>query len=252
MQHWLNYFERNRVNRPPVPWEAGIHVEPHLRAPLIRSLQKFQLGESGEGRKLKNHAKKTGDATYAAAIDMFIKEEQEHARLMGIILDGLNAPRLKSDWSDGCFVFMRQLFGLHQELMVLLLPEMIAKRYFRVLHDGTHDPVLRAVFAQIAQDEEGHLAFHIEYLRRAFERMTFSQRIVAMILWRIIYRVTCVVVMLDHRGVLRAAGARPRQFWDDCGQIFDEVAAGIFSPVHHPSLPQLNAYGNQTVQSGNQ
>jgi hypothetical protein len=232
MQTWLNYFEWNRANRPPVPWENGVHVEPHLRAPLIRSLQKFQLGESGEGRKLKSNAQKTGDATYAAAIDLFIKEEQEHSQLMGKILHELHAPLIKSDWTDGCFVFMRQLFGLHQELMVLLLPEMIAKRYFRALHDGTNDPVLRAVFAQIAQDEDGHLAFHIEYLRRAFEKMSFTKRIFALVVWRIIFRATCVVVMLDHRKVLRAAGMKPGRFWNDCGQIFDEVAAGIFSPAH--------------------
>src|SRR5882672_4870855 len=232
MQHWLNYFERNRVNRPPVPWEAGIHVEPHLRAPLIRSLQKFQLGESGEGRKLKRHAKETGDETYAAAIDLFIKEEQEHSRLMGKILRELNAPLLKSDWSDNCFIFLRQLFGLHQEPMVLLLPEMIAKCYFRALHDGTCDPVLRAVFAQIAQDEDGHLAFHVEYLRRAFEKMPFTKKIFVLIIWRILFRATCVAVMLDHHAVLRAVGVKPHEFWNDCGHIFDEVAAGIFSPAH--------------------
>ena len=242
MKAWLNYFEHNRANRMLVPWEKRIKIEPHLRAPLIRSLQKFQLGESGEGRKLKGHARKTGDADYATTIDLFIKEEQEHARLMGKILRALNAPLLTSDWSDNCFVFMRQLFGLHQELMVLLLPEMIAKRYFRALHDGTRDVVLRAVFAQIARDEEGHLAFHVEYLHRAFEKMSFTKKIAVMVAWRIVFRVTCFAVILDHRKVLHAVGMKPRQFWDDCGQIFDEVAAGIFSPA------SLNVRCEQPVQ----
>jgi hypothetical protein len=232
MQSWLNYFESNRINRPFVPWEKGIHVEARLREPLIRSLQKFQLGESGEGRNLKRHAKETGDVPYAAAIDLFIKEEQEHSRLMGRILRDLNAPLLTSDWSDWCFVSMRHRFGLHQELMVLLLPEMIAKRYFRALHDGTGDPVLRAVFAQIAQDEDCHLAFHIEFLRRAFAKMPFSRRMLVLILWRLVFRVTCVAVMLDHRAVLRVVDMKPGRFWNDCGEIFDEVAAGIFSPAH--------------------
>jgi rubrerythrin len=232
MQRWLNYFERNRVNRPAVPWESGIHIESHLREPLIRSLQKFQLGESGEGRNLKRHAKEAGDAVYAEAINLFIKEEREHSRLMGEILRALKAPLLKRDWSDWCFVSLRHLFGLHQELMVLLLPEMIARRYFRALHDGTRDPVLRAVFAQIAQDEDGHLAFHVEYLRRAFEKMSFSRRMLVLILWRLVFRATCLVVMLDHRAVLRAVGVIPQDFWRDCGRVFDEVAAGIFSPAH--------------------
>ncbi|HVU09382.1 MAG TPA: ferritin-like domain-containing protein [Verrucomicrobiae bacterium] len=245
MQNWLNYFEHNHVNRLPIPWEYGISIEPHLRAPLICSLQKFQLGESGEGRKLKGHARKTGDAIYAAAIDLFIKEEQEHARLMAEILRRLDAPLIKKHWSDACFIFLRQLFGLHQELMVLLLPEMIAKCYFRALHDGTDDAVLRAVFAQITRDEDGHLAFHVEYLRRAFEKMSFTKRILALVLWRIIFRATCIAVMFDHWKVLRAVSLKPRQFWNDCGQIFDEVSAGIFSPAHllapaKFSTPQIN------------
>jgi hypothetical protein len=244
MQTWLNYFEGNRKNRMPVPWENGINVESQLRAPLIRSLQKFQLGESGEGRKLRRHAQATGDAIYAAAIDLFIQEEQEHARLMGKILRELNAPLLPKHWSDSCFIFMRQRFGLHQELMVLLLPEMIAKRYFHALRDGTRDPVLRAVFAHIERDEEGHLAFHTEYLRRAFEKMSFSRRISVLIAWRLIFRITCATVMLDHRPVLRAVGMKPRQFWDDCGVIFDEVAAGIFSPVRVLAASRLVARAN--------
>ena len=231
MQRWLEYFEWNRANRPPVPWDRGVDLEPHLRAPLIRSLQKFQLGESGEGRRLRRHAAATGDAVYATAIDLFIKEEQTHARLMGQVLRLLDAPLLKSDWTDGCFILLRHLFGLHQELMVLLLPEMIAKCYFRALHDGTRDPVLRLGFAQIAQDEEGHLAFHIEYLRRAFESMSFSRRILAQVIWRFLYRATCVLVMADHREILRGVGLSPEQFWRECGRIFDEVAAGIFSPA---------------------
>lgn len=165
MQSWLKYFEWNRVHRAKVPWEMGIQVEPLLRGPLIRSLQKFQLGESGEGRRLRRHAIATGDSFYSAAIELFVKEEQEHARLMAIILSQLHAPLLSSDWTDHCFVFLRRMFGLHQELMVLLLPEMIAKCYFRALHDGTDDDVLRSVFAQILHDEEGHVAFHVDYLR---------------------------------------------------------------------------------------
>jgi hypothetical protein len=123
--------------------------------------------------------------------------------------------------------------------MVLLLPEMIAKRYFRALHDGTRDLVLRAVFAQIAQDEDGHLAFHVEYLRRAFKKFSFSQRIFTLVVWRIAFRATCVAVMLDHRSILRAIGMKPGEFWRDCGQIFDEVAAGIFSPVQMPATMQF-------------
>lgn len=226
--NWQNYFEHNREHRLVIPWEEGVHVEFHLCKPLIRSLQKFQIGESGEGRHLRQRAAETGDADYAASIGLFIKEEQEHARLMAHVLKLLGAPLLESHWSDHCFVFLRHIVGLHQQLMVLLMPEMIAKRYFRALHEGTNDPVLRAVTAQIMRDEDGHLAFHIDYLRDAFASLSFSKRILALVLWRILFRLVCGVVIWDHGSVLRAAGVPPKEFWRDCGQIFDEVAAGIF------------------------
>lgn len=247
LQKWLNYFEQNGKNRRVVPWEKGIRIELHLAGPLAHSLQKFQLGESGEGRTLKRHARNTGDPVYAAVIDLFIKEEQEHARMMGRILDELKAPRLSGHWSDWCFVTMRRLFGLHQELMVLLLPEMIAKRYFRALHNGTQDPVLKAVFLQIAEDEDGHLAFHTEYLREAFRKMSFTRRILALVLWRIVFRATCAVLICDHWPVLRAVGMKPRQFWDDCGEVFDEVAAGIFSPGHLLAPSKLEQFQTRSV-----
>jgi hypothetical protein len=232
MQTWLDYFEWNRTHRPPVPWERGIQLEPHLRTPLIRSMQKFQLGESGDGRHLRRQATATGDKIYANAIELFVKEEQEHARLMGKVLQLLDAPLLTSHWSDHCFVMMRHWFGLHQELMVLLLPEMIAKCYFRTLHDGTRDEVLRAMFGQIVRDEDGHVAFHVEYLRRAFADLSFTKRILAQVIWRILYRASCTVVMFDHRDILLACGLTLPEFWKRCGHIFDETAAGIFSPAH--------------------
>jgi hypothetical protein len=227
--NWLSYFKWNRAHRSTIAWQPTLELAPHLRAPLIRSLQKFQVGESGEGRHLREHAAKTGDANYAAAIELFIKEEQEHARVMACILSRLNAPLLEGHWSNRSFILMRRLFGLHQELMVLLLPEMIAKRYFRALHDGSTDPVLKAVFAQICHDEDGHVAFHIDYLHQAFKHLSLPTRAAARCLWRILFRGACLVVILDHGRVLRAMGVSAAEFWWDTGLIFDETAAGIFS-----------------------
>src|ERR1044071_2654444 len=119
MKKWLNDFEHNRLYRRTVPWEQPLEIPaPALRAALIRSLQKFQIGESGEGRHLRKKAAATGDTIYQGAIDLFIKEEQEHARLMAGILRKLNAPLLLAHWSDGCFILLRRLFGLSHELLV--------------------------------------------------------------------------------------------------------------------------------------
>jgi hypothetical protein len=204
-------------------------------------LQKFQIGESGEGRHLRRKAATTGDPTYQAAIDLFIKEEQEHARLMAGILCQLNARLLHAHWSDGCFVLLRRLFGLHHELLVLLMPEMIAKRYFRALRDAFAHPTLRTAFEQILWDEEGHLAFHVDYLQRAFAWKSLPARAVVQAIWRCVFRLACLVVIVDHYAILKGTGVSSAKFWWDCGLIFDEVAAGIFSCAPTPAIERLAA-----------
>ena len=92
MKKWLEYFKYNGGHRQEIPWQDHISIAPSMRAPLIHSLQRFQVGESGEGRHLRGQTRCTNDPEYMAAIDLFIKEEQEHARLMAKILqNGGNA-----------------------------------------------------------------------------------------------------------------------------------------------------------------
>ena len=244
MKSWLRYFQHNRSHRQFVPWQGEINVQPHLRQPLIRSLQKFQVGESGEGTHLRRQAATTQDSNYQAAIDLFIKEEQEHARLMAAILKKLGAPLLRRHWSDGCFVLLRRLFGLNHELLVLLMPEIIAKRYFRALRDACRDPILNAVFAQILHDEEGHLGFHVDFLQRSLSTYSLPRRLIVRVLWRFVFRLACLVVIVDHRPVLKAVGVSAAAFWWDCGLIFDEVAAGIFSCAPTPVLAKIASFGN--------
>jgi hypothetical protein len=228
MKEWLRYFQRNKQERLEIPPGQNFCPEPALRAPLIRSLRRFQLGESGEGRRLRLHAAGTGDAVYQQCIDLFIKEEQNHARMMAVILRALGAPLLRRHWSNACFVLLRRLFGLEEELLTLLVPEMIAQRFFRALRDGTKDHGLRAVFNQIIRDEDGHVAFHAEFLRGRLAGLTLTRRALLRAGWRVIFRGACVAVTLDHQAVLRAVGVSPAAFWWDCGLIFDEVAASLF------------------------
>lgn len=230
MMNWLEYFKHNRANRVAIPWERGVAVEPHLRDPLIRSLQRFQVGEQGDGFHLKHSAKATGDPTYAETISLFIDEEQEHSRLLAQLLRGMGAPLLGWHWSDACFVLVRRMSGLRLELMVLLAAELISKRYYRALYEGTEDPVLRATFAQISQDEVGHVDFHCDYLRQAFAPLSFLTRLSVCAAWQIFFNIVCLVVSYDHRGVLRATGVSPQVFRKDCRVIFMEAAAHIFTP----------------------
>src|SRR5438105_231332 len=112
---WLEHFKNNRRNRMNIPWERGVHAEPYLRVPLIHSLQRFQVGEQGDGKHLVRAARRTGIPTYVRTIELFVKEEQEHSRLLARLLSGMGAPLLKWHWSDMAFMQIRRLCGLRLE-----------------------------------------------------------------------------------------------------------------------------------------
>jgi hypothetical protein len=226
--NWLAYFEHNRSNRAVIPWERGVAVEPQLSSALIHSLQRFQIGEQGDGIHLRRNAKATNDSDYLAAIDLFIQEEQEHSRLLARLIQAMNGQLLKWHWSDLSFVILRRLLGLRLELMVLLIAEMIAKNYYRILYEENKEPVLRAVFAQILRDEVGHVEFHSYYLHQSFVHWPLVIRFLIHLSWQIVFRVTVVVVWYDHSKLLRMLNISFGRFWRDCDLIFNEVAAQIF------------------------
>jgi len=235
MKTWLEYFERNRVQRMEIPWGGVPDLPAEVLGPLIRSLQRFQVGESGEGSHLRRQAAATGDPCYQASIELFIREEQEHARLMANFLQRLGAPLLTHHWSDACFIFLRHLFSLEHELLVLLVPEIIAKRYFRTLRDGCSEPMLRAMCAQILHDEEGHVRFHVEFLQKALARKSFWRRLALLSAWKLLFQAACFVVIWDHRSVLRALQVSLTAFWLDCSLMFDEAAAAAFQSPSRPT-----------------
>ena len=110
---WLSYFRHNREDRHLIPWERCITVAPRLHDPLIRSLQRFQVGEQGDGKHLKQGAATLGDPDYEETIRLFIEEEQEHSRLLARILNALDAPLLAGHWSDRIFIVLRRMTGLN-------------------------------------------------------------------------------------------------------------------------------------------
>ncbi len=70
---WVEHFARNRTECIYIPWELGVHVGPHLRSALAKSLQRFQIGESGDGEHLRKVAARTGHRQYALAVEAFVR-----------------------------------------------------------------------------------------------------------------------------------------------------------------------------------
>ncbi|HEX8228604.1 MAG TPA: ferritin-like domain-containing protein [Chloroflexia bacterium] len=226
---WVEHFARNRVERIYIPWELGVHVAPHLRSALAKSLQRFQIGESGDGAHLRRVAARTGDRQYALAVEAFVREEQEHAAIMAGVLRRLDAPLLERHWSNGCFRLLCLVSGLRTELLVLLVAEMVAKRYFRLLLESTSDPVIGAMCRQILHDEEGHIAFHCHTLHSTLLRLPVPVQWALRAAWRAFFGSVCLLVTYDHRALLRAIGCRPASFHRECLALFDTVASQVFA-----------------------
>jgi len=241
--NWSHYFERNAKERRDIPWHLGINLSEDLRGPLVRSLQRFQLSESGDGVHIRRGAARTGDAEYAAAIDYFLKEEAIHAELLDRALTILDAPLLKTHWSHGCFVFARRFIGFHVELAVILIAEMIAMRYYQILHRNITDPVLTTIFEQMVHDETQHLEFHSETLRNWLAGTSQITRIILRTgLWAF-YQIAFLAVVYDHRELLRCLHISPGEFLCGCDALFRQVSGRLFGRDGH-AMALAPAIGN--------
>jgi hypothetical protein len=162
-------------------------------------VQRFQVGEAGDGANLIAKAEAAGDGDYTAAVRLFVAEEQNHARLLDLLLSAAGGSTISGHWSDWVFVRLRRALGLRLELMVLMVAEVIALRYYRALRDGTSDPLVTEVAGRILADEERHVPFHCQRLRGEVPSVAWWP-------WLGLLFGTAVVVAADHGSALRCLG----------------------------------------------
>jgi hypothetical protein len=221
-RYWLRDFEEHAEARAHEERPSGTAV---LTPALIRSIQRFQAGEDGDGASLIAKSDAAGDADYAAAVRLFVAEEQQHARLLAGVLG--DAGTIDGHWSDTVFVAVRRLAGLRWELMTLMLAEVVALRYYAALRDGAGDPVVRAVAGRILRDEERHVPFHTDRLRDGFARSSWLVCVVATVAWWGLMVGAAAVVAVDHGAALRAVGVPRRQFLGDVLRLFRPIAREV-------------------------
>ncbi|WP_410642907.1 ferritin-like domain-containing protein [Amycolatopsis sp. lyj-346] len=222
--HWLQDFEteaERRRQRADPPWDRGAKLHPDV----AKSIQRFQVGEAGDGANL--IAKSAGDGTYLAAVKLFVAEEQNHARLLAGLLGAAGVPTIGRHWSDTVFVRLRRALGLRLELMVLLIAEVVALRYYRALRDGDRDPLVSQVAARILADEERHVPFHCHRLRVGFAGLPGVVRAVVFGGWRMLLLGVAITVAADHGPALRRLGVGRRVFVADVLAAFDVALARL-------------------------
>lgn len=167
---WINYFNQNRVGRPEPDWTAPISIPPQMLAPLLRSLEQFRLGDGGGPASLiafdaERFRSRTEEMQ--TIVDLWFKEEAEHARLLGCAVKRIGGRYIDSHWSFAAFCWCRRLLGVQFELQVLLLTELVSTAYYKVLQSHSPDSPLEAMCQLILRDEAGHVAFHRDRLADA-------------------------------------------------------------------------------------
>lgn len=216
-QH-LATFERHARRR-----DAASERRPvggRLPRALVRSVQRFQAGEDGDGSGLIGAAQRAGDPVYLAAVRLFVAEEQSHAARLANVLRYAGAVPLGGHWTDTVFVLVRRAGGLRLELLTLMLAEVVALRYYRALRDGSGDEYVSGVAAGILADEERHVPFHIDRLRQGFTGTPAVGRAAVAGGWWVLMAGAALVVAADHGGALRALGLTRRRFVTDVLRLF--------------------------------
>ena len=215
--HWLRYFEANRVERREPQWHLPSPLDLRARLLLARSLSHFQLGESGDGSFLLKQARAQApdDETYRKALALFIAEENEHARLLALLVQRFGGALIHRHWTHLIFRQARRAFGLNFEIQVLVIAELVGTAYYRLLHRRTRDPVLEEVCDLVLRDEVQHIAFHVDWLAQFQSRLLPVERGFWSLQFQILFTVAAQVAWIDHRHALATAGASRGEFFNE-------------------------------------
>ena len=239
---WVRHFERNvqvqGALEAQVDWSVGCALDVRRRHAFVRSFQRFELGESGDGRHLLAKAERAGDAQYTRALALLVAEEQRHAGLFGRGLDHLGGPSLPGHWSDTAFTALRRALGLRTELGLFLVAETVALEYFSALATGAPDPVLRAIGRRLEHDERDHLRFQVDRLAQGYATAPALVRAAVRLVLLGVGVCAAVVLVTDHRAALRACGRHPAGYaWRAVRNLRHQLDLALAGPRPNPLGP---------------
>lgn len=212
---WLAYFEANaRSDHAPANTLCA-EVPPDLRAPLARSLGRFQLGESAGGKihdEMPTHPDRALDRATRRSVQLYIEEEWRHARELALVIRSLGGKLQTAHWTNGAFTACRRVLGLRTKMMTLAIAEVVGIVYYRALANGIGSPALATSLRRIAAEESLHLDFQAAFfdhalgLAPAWLRTPYRWLLRALMF--AILAAALGVLLLDHGGLLRRAGAK--------------------------------------------
>ena len=201
-REWRELFE-SRSQRP-LPKVRHSRSYANLPESLAKSLAIFQLGESGGGtiiEQARNSRLPQIDEHYAVAMGLFVKEENRHADILALCVNKLGGKLIATNWTARLFVFSRRLIGLRLKVVVLLAAEVVGICYYHLLSRSLSPCHIKDLLGELVADEESHLQFHCDFLRR--QASNKWRRALFVFTWRLTMLAAAVAVMIDHRAAIR-------------------------------------------------
>jgi hypothetical protein len=211
---WLHYYRANRLHRPEPEWNLPCALPDDLRRRLGVSLSHFQLGETGGGSFLFKGASKKCDADDLEALEMFVKEEAEHARLLAELVQRLGGKLVKRHWSHRLFKLARRAGGFHFEIQMLLTAEIVGTAYYGMINQGVQDAPLNAALGLMLRDEANHVAFHLDRLKTLWRDWLPLERAAWELQFQALILAALRAAWLDHGRCLRGLNFT----WDEFRQ----------------------------------
>ena len=216
---WITHFILRKMTALYVSPMAAPQLTAKDVATLTKSIQQFQLGEGSKGQRLlergAGYAQSADDPHFFSALNLFVKEEQQHSRYLEAFMQSQGIPLVGHHWVDTVFRKLRGLAGLELSLAVLVTAEFIAVPYYRALRDATGSPILKTICRRILEDEAAHLRFQSSMIARVTSnRHPLLQRVLGG-LHRFFLHGTILVVWAEHHGVFEAAGYDFRRFKEE-------------------------------------
>ena len=203
-QIWQQYFLSNQNHFNHLDWADNQPLTAEEKNTITSSIRQFQRGEHSEGKHFLQFATTMNDETYIEAVRVFIKEEQDHAAVLGKFMDLHQINKLNKDWLDNTFRWLRKLAGLEGTITVLLTAEIVSMIYYKALHSATRSYLLQQVCEQVLVDEEMHLRFQSYALQTLYKRKPGIAVQLSGLLHKILMTGTIVMVWFYHKKVLQA------------------------------------------------
>jgi len=213
---WIEYFNRNKLNRPEPDWSAPVNLPAAVLKPVLRSVEQFRLGDGGGPASLiafDRESFRSRTAEMRRIVDLWFAEEAEHSRLLGCAVRRFGGRIITSHWSFTAFCLCRRALGVRFELQVLTLTELVSTGYYRMLRQHSPDGTLAAMCELILRDEAGHVAFQRDRLADAGRgRVGFRE-----LLWQVQFILfgyaAATMLWINHAPGLMAIGGSTVEFY---------------------------------------